>query len=315
MKYPFLFCLFISLQQFCYGQHWEQHDLKSKKLYGKVKTVKTCYNSATDYFIDTFDNDGFLLKSWYIDSNGVSSASPTYFFHDKSGHSVMNTVANNEIIDTLSYTYNDKGQLKDQTRQTIYIDIDTSNNGLINIKKIKTSNKIELLYDDKDEWIGERWENIDHNGRKDITIQHFSYKKNGKNQLIEIITDTLLPENDLHSTPIFYKSYEYFEMGYEHRFRGKAILKYDTENRVIGQDLYGYDGKLKGKVVCTRDKYDNIVSTTVSYYRDTPSTLTDKYKYQYDKYNNWVVKQTIHIPCQGWDRGDDYSFKRTIEYY
>ncbi|PQJ12192.1 hypothetical protein CJD36_000070 [Flavipsychrobacter stenotrophus] len=289
-----------------FGQSNGKNDWQKRNLNGKVKTIVEVLNdSKKDYQLDSFDTEGYLIKSICVNEpiyvNDPNDDTPstittsdsayiskytTIFYYDKEHHLLKQTSANTleDYVETILYKYNDKGQ-----------QIET----LIDNTVVKFITQFE--YDKEGKVVIEK---INEFGKLDSSIsrqQKITFKYNNKSQLAEINTSHGT-KDATESANVFYKMYEYFGMGMEGYFAGKAIIKYDAAGRIIEQDIFDYKGKPDGKITCKYDECGNI-NYMKQYIFGKPSVSLITYKY--DIHNNWVTKAY----------SKDLVYARTITYY
>lgn len=298
-----LVLLFICCTAFC--QSNGKNDWQKRNLHGKVKTIIEVLNdSKTDYQLDSFDAEGYLIKSICInepiyvndpnDDTAISintdhpayiSKYTTLFYYDKE-HNLLKQTGGNTIgdyVETTEYKYNSQGQL-------VEIVFDNS----------ATYRSIRYEYNDKGkvaiEHQTERGKLNDYSRQ-----QRMTYKYDAKNQLTEVVTNHQGKDHS-ESANVFYNMYEYFGSSMEGFFEGKAIMKYDATGRIIEQSIFDYKGKPDGKITCKYDQHNNI-----NYLKEYlfGKLFVSLITYKYDIHNNWITKQY----------GKDLVYSRTITYY
>lgn len=293
-----LILLFVSISSF--GQSNGKNDWQKRNLNGKVKTIVEVLNdSKKDYQLDSFDTEGYLIKSiFFYDSNDDTSASiatdnPAYinkyvtlFYYDNAHHLLKRTYGNmlENLAETTKFKYDGKWRLTE-----VAID----NNGAHIVSKFEYDSKGQLLKELTDEQ-----GKLDNNS---VFQQTITFKYNAKNQLIEV-NASLSPNDGTESQDVYYNMYEYFNVTSEGYFAGKAIMKYNTNGKIIGQDIFDYKGKPSGRVFCKYDKNNNIIYLILSI---SGKPFVSNIIYKYDTQNNWVEKR----------QSKDLVYTRTITYY
>ena len=159
----------------------------------------------------------------------------------------------------------------------------------------KNGNKIEYISYDSD-------------GRLD---SKYTYKYDENGNMIE--------DNSYDSDGLYYKyTYKYDEKGNEiecisydsdSRLNFKATYKYNEKGNIIEKNYYDSDGRLNFKATYKYDKKGNNIEYNICYSDGSLDKTTYKYKYEYDKNNNWTQQVTYenNKPTQ--------ITERIIEYY
>jgi len=276
-----LFLVFLNYTGYC--QHNGKNNLQQRNLFGKISTIKTPLGYHNEgYAIDSFDQQGYILKSIAYYSDGDYRNNSTYWTYNN--HHLMMCIDNsNEEGGAIMYNYNDTWQLIEEnnvrgnfTSSTKY-EYDAQGN---NIRKI-------LTWGQKGEWIKTR------------TI---SLKYNSSHQLVEAIS---APSNDdnIEYGSAFYEEYEHFGFASEGYFIGRATLKYNRNGKIIEQDQFNYTGKPDGKITCKYDMNNNL--TECARYSGKQKAFIVQQNYKYDKNNNWITKYNNNVEIE----------HRVISYY
>ncbi len=93
------------------------------------------------------------------------------------------------------------------------------------------------------------------------------------------------------------------------RLNFKATYKYNEKGNIIEKNYYDSDGRLNFKATYKYDKKGNNIEYNICYSDGSLDKTTYKYKYEYDKNNNWTQQVTYenNKPTQ--------ITERIIEYY
>lgn len=299
MKLAYLLSLFLCAYC-CFAQDVKT-DLQKRNLLGKVKMMTLVLNdSKSDYQIDSFDTDGYLIKSAYItdQANGmIDSTYPykvsfvntdaTLFTFDKQHHLLKSTytaASDGEATSSSEYRYNNKWQLTAMLIENAYVqDTDT----------YEYNEKGKVVKE-----IAHRTVKTDSNYSRKQTL---TYKYNDKNQLTEVNT-THSPKDATESVNVFYNMFDDFGYGSEGYFAGKAILKYNVAGKIIEQDIFDYKGRPNGRITCKYDEHNNIILLT-QYITGKPAISSITYKY--DDHGNWIEQRY----------SKDMIYTRSLVYY
>ncbi len=260
MKYLSLLIAFILSSVCSEGQGVFDNTLQNLNLAGKVKTVKTIIdNSLIEYSIDSFDSNGYKLKSEHFSredlyNNDITPVEQHPFilhywelwFYDISHHLIkeMSGSYNDTVLRTTQYKYDAMGRV---------IEIQFFNNN------DSANGRIHYHYDEKDSVIikSSTFYTKDDSGINQVEKTLDTIKQKNK-------TENLIEERDatLKSFIIFSHPETGDNMNYDIACMNNsdARKRKFNKNYILKKTDYDKEGEIASKITATYDRWFNINS-------------------------------------------------------
>jgi hypothetical protein len=255
-------------------------------MHGAVHTITYAGGERGYVFsIDSFDDGGRLLERRDLDETDAGGNSgQTYYYDAQKRPQYVVDRSGDGRSDTSFFRYDSYGRVSHMFYPGMHM-----------------TNQPAAVYDAKGNCI-KKTQTVFVSDAKSMQ-QTLSLKYNAANQVSEVASDHNVPEMDRQNgEPLFYNEFEYFGVGADYGFTGRAVLTYDSQKRLVRQDIYGYKGTLKGTAICIYDDHGNIAKLTITDIKNKPIVLI--YIYTYDSHGNWIKQVS-----------DGATISRIITYY